>query len=160
MEILTNTPLYVWPLLVGLGWVSILSMKDRRTPLVVLYALPLLGLLSLKTVAGLPAPAGIWGIFALAYGVGAVIGWRRQSVRTVEKTGRDIRQKGEGGTAVAVATLFVVNFVVGAIGGMAPELLATWPIPALATTLLGLASGTFGGRALCVLFMSRDMVAA
>lgn len=148
--IVQNTPVWVWPLLVGLLIVSILATRDRRTPLLMVYTLPLLGFLSLRTVSGFEVGPLVWLAFALGYGLGAWLGWARQGRRTVLKTARFIEQQGEYLTGVTVMTIFLMNFVIGTVTGVAPDLLATLTLPAALSMILGTASGTFGGRALYV----------
>lgn len=148
--IISHTPVWVWPLLVGLLVVSVLATRDRRTPLLMVYTLPLLGVLSLRTVAGFEALPLVWPAFALGYGLGAWLGWSRQARRTLQKTARFIEQQGEYLTCLTVMTIFLMNFVIGMVGGVAPELLQSLALPAALSMILGAASGTFGGRALYV----------
>ncbi|MGH1369421.1 MAG: hypothetical protein ACRBCL_12480 [Maritimibacter sp.] len=146
-QFITHTPVWVWPLLVGLLIVSALATRDRRTPLLMVYSLPLLGFLSLRTVGGFEVGASVWAGFAFGYGLGAAVGWQRQSKRTTLKTARFIEQQGEYLTGITVMTLFLMNFAIGAVEGITPESLLNLPLPMGFATLAGLASGTFGGRA-------------
>lgn len=148
--VFSNTPVWVWPLLVGLLTVSLLATRDRRTPLVMVYSLPLLGFLSLRTVAGFEVGPLVWLAFAFGYGLGAWLGWSRQGRRTVLKTARFIEQQGEYLTGITVMTIFLMNFVIGTVSGVAPDLLAALALPAALSMILGAASGTFGGRAFYV----------
>tara|TARA_B110000977_G_C11051607_1_gene482558 strand:- start:1765 stop:2037 length:273 start_codon:yes stop_codon:yes gene_type:complete len=69
-EILTGTPLWVWPLFILLVVLGLRARHERMVPIVMFYALPLLGLSALNAVAGLSAGAVIWVVFVLAYGAG------------------------------------------------------------------------------------------
>lgn len=156
-QIFAQTPLWVWPLFVGLVAVSVLATRDRRTPLAMIYTLPLLGLLSLRTVAGFEVGPLVWLGFGLGYAGGALVGWQRQGARTTYKGARYIEQRGEYLTGVTVMTLFALNFAVGIVGGVAPEALTTLVVPLAFAGVAGLASGTFGGRAIYVAARPSDL---
>jgi|AntRauMFilla1563_2_1112583.scaffolds.fasta_scaffold19861_2 hypothetical protein len=71
---LTGAPLWVWPLLVVLVAVGLRSLRARTVPVALVYGLPALGVMALRTVAGLPAQGWIWGVFALAYALAYALG--------------------------------------------------------------------------------------
>ena len=51
----TSAPLWVWPLLAMLLALGLNAMRTRTTPAWPLYGLPLLGVLSLRSVSALEA---------------------------------------------------------------------------------------------------------
>ncbi|WP_298497410.1 hypothetical protein [uncultured Maritimibacter sp.] len=153
MTALAHVPFWDWPLGLLLLWVCLRALRDRRTPLVLVYLLPLLGLLTLRSVASFGVGPLVWSALALGYGLGAMIGWKRQSGRTLAKTARHVVQRGEGMTALAILTLFALNAAIGTVTAVAPDLLVSYPLPLVLSAMAGLASGTFGGRALFIASM-------
>lgn len=150
MSFVQHVPIWVWPLLLGLIVLAAISTRERRTPLVVIYALPLLGLLSVRAVAGFEVGGGIWAGFALGYGLGAAVGWRKQLGWIIAKTAGRLHQRGEGLTAAAIAVLFAMNFARGTLAAIAPQTLADLTVALGFALVAGLASGSFAGRALRV----------
>ena len=74
-ELITQTPIWVWPLFILLVVLGLRARRERLVPLAMFYALPLLGFSALNAVIGLAAGPSIWVIFAVAYGAGIYGGY-------------------------------------------------------------------------------------
>lgn len=151
MSILTNTPVWVWPLFIGLIVLGLRATRERRSPVALIAALPLLGGLSLRSLATLPAPALVWSVWATALVIGAILGARLQSRWLIQREGAYVTLKGEWLTLVVLVTIFGSNFVFGALRAVAPALFSAPVLQAGLALVLGLCAGSFLGRALQVL---------
>ncbi len=149
-QFLTGAPVWVWPLLAALLFVGFNAMRTRTSPVVLLYLLPLLGFLSLRSVNGVATSAGVWGVFLLTYLTGGALGYRFQASRVLAKTGRHVRLAGEGLTLIVILILFSANFVTGVLTAVAPDTLVSGAFQAGFAAILALASGSFLGRALSI----------
>nr|ABY79049.1 hypothetical protein [endosymbiont of Ridgeia piscesae] len=148
--ILTGAPIWVWPLLVLMITLGLIASKGRSRSYIPIYFFWLLGFLSLNAVNGLtPAPV-IWGIFGVAYLLGAAFGYRFQGRIIISKSGGRITLKGEWLSMNVLMTIFWMNFVGGVVQAISPEAYASTGFHALFAVVAGLASGTFIGRALRV----------
>ncbi|WGW03879.1 hypothetical protein [Tropicibacter oceani] len=147
-SILSTIPLWVFPLLLGLIVLGLRALGDRSSPVLVIYALPLLGLLSLNTASRLGWAAVL--ALALAWVVGAGLGHAAQPKWTVSRSARRVVLRGEAVTMVTILTLFVVNFAVGMTQGIAPDLAGGILFAAGYGSIAGLLSGSLAGRALSV----------
>lgn len=150
-QILTGAPIWVWPLLALLVFLGTKATKLRETPVILIYCLPLLGILSLRSVGSLPSPITAWSIFALSYSIGAFLGFKYQSKWVLEHKGKTVILKGEWITLVAMMSLFWANFAIGFVQATNPELLGDASFVAPFCALIGLAAGSFLGRALKVM---------
>lgn len=125
LQIVTNTPLWVWPLLLLVLWLGWLGLSPRIVS-VRLGILPLVGLIS--SLVGLvqsPTPlfaAGSWLVALLAaLPVGYMIGgWR--PVRALP----DGRFEAEGGWFMLIfgVAIFAARYTLGVLFGMFPALKA------------------------------------
>lgn len=148
MAFFTQAPLWVWPLLVGLVFVGLRAMGERRVPIWMVFALPGLVVLALRTVAGLqPGPLG-WTVFAVAWAVSAAGGYRIARRWVIAREGARLHLRGEGLTMVALMVIFWANFVAGVLQAIAPETLHSAIGIGVFAGLLAAASGQFAGRAL------------
>lgn len=150
MAFFTNAPIWVWPLLVLLLFVGLRATRPRRAPVALIYSLPLLGLLGLRSLLSLPAPNWgfvLWGTMLL---LGAAAGYRLQTRWLVSRAGKFVNLRPEWLTLMVVMILFWSNFVTGIVRAMAPELLSSPAYIIPLTIILGLGSGTFLGRAIRV----------
>lgn len=151
MSILTNTPVWVWPLFIGLIVLGLRATRQRRSPVALIVLMPLLGGLSLRSLATLPTPTLVWSIWAAGIILGAIIGARLQSRWLIKREGAYVTLKGEWLTLVVLVTIFGSNFVFGALRAIAPALLSTPSLQAGLALALGLCAGSFLGRAVHVL---------
>lgn len=160
LSIVFGAPLWVWPLLGFLLFVGWRSAQERDVPLAAIYLLPLLGLLSVKTLTAMANPLVGLAIFAACYAAGASIGYRLQARWIIAKQATSVRLTGEWATMTVILVLFGANFANGTVAVMAPQLYASTPFIAGFAILTGLASGTLGGRALRTATMAEARVAA
>lgn len=148
VNILTGAPLWVWPLLVFLVYIGFRSTRSRQTSIYLIYSLPLLGMMTLNSIRDLPDREMAWGSFLLFYVSGAVIGYLYQKGCILKKQGSVLFLKGEWVTFIAIMVIFWMNFAKGVTEAISPEFLHS-PIFITGYTLaIGLAAGSFLGRAI------------
>lgn len=143
LQIVRNTPLWVWPLMVLVVWLGILGLRSRTLPLWRLAALPAVGLvLSFVGLgqAAQPALALVAWLAALAVALplGFLLG-RRRTVRHLD----DGRLEIAGGWFMLVfgLSIFAARYALGVIFGMAPALRADPLWIALAGAVGGFVAG-------------------
>ena len=151
MQILEKTPIWVWPLLAGLIFLGLRSTRDRIAPLWLYYAIPLLGLLGLRNVFGLPQGVMIWVGFALAFFIGASMGYYLQTRWIIEKLQKTVRIQGEWFTFAMIMVLFLSNFVLGVTRGVSPQTVSESLFLIIFVSVVGIASGSFTGRSLRII---------
>jgi len=146
--IATGAPIWVWPLLASLLFLGLRSSRTRMVPAGLVYAMPILGLLSLHGLAGLhPAPQ-IWLTFALAYLTGCATGLSLGRSWIIGRDGNRLHIKGEWLTLAQVLVIFLLNFITGYLRAVAPAVLIGFAFPAGFALIAGLSAGLFAGRAL------------
>lgn len=146
--LITGAPLWVWPLFVVLLLAGLRARHTREVRVVLIYALPLLGLLALRSVSAVGGGVWVWAVFAIAYGAGALAGHQMQKHWTLARAGRKVRLAGETVTLLVMMVLFWVNFAVGVLQATAPAVVTRPEFLAALCILLGGCAGTFAGRAL------------
>jgi uncharacterized membrane protein len=92
----------------------------------------------------------VWGVFALAYGIGAWGGYLVQQRWVLGRTGLMVRLAGESLTLSMMMLVFGANFVGGFLEAVAPEVQGSAVFAMLFATVLALSSGSFAGRAVRV----------
>ena len=124
LQIVRNTPLWVWPLMVLVIWLGILGLRSRTLPLWRLAVLPAVGLVLSFVGIGQavePALALVAWLAALAAALllGDLLG-RRPTVRRLQ----DGRLEIAGGWFMLVfgISIFAARYVLGVVFGMAPSL--------------------------------------
>ncbi|MCP5073819.1 MAG: hypothetical protein GY947_11070 [Rhodobacteraceae bacterium] len=145
--ILTNAPIWVWPLLVLLIFVGLKASKQRTTSTLPIYLLPLLVFLSLNAVSKLPSPGFIWFVFLGAYCGGAATGYLAQKRWIIAKEQKTVSLRGEWITLIAVMTLFWMNFATGVVKAISFETYNSTGFFIVFAVIAGLVSGSFAGRA-------------
>lgn len=148
MSILTHSPIWVWPLLVLLLWLGLRASRPRQMRPIMIYLTPMLGLLALRSTATLPAAGAAWSGLALGAVLGLLGGYALQGRWLISRTGPKVDLAGEWLTLAAMMVLYFTNFALGALRATAPELLAQPSSAAIIAMILGLASGSFAGRAI------------
>lgn len=146
--ILSAIPLWVFPLLFGLVWLGSRARKTRAVSPWLVYALPMLGLLSVNRALGLAEAAVI--ALILAYLAATFWGYRAQAAWVIRREARRVHLRGEWVTMVTVLSLFGVNLAAGMVQGMAPALAGGTPFAIGFGLLAGALSGSLMGRALRV----------
>ncbi|MGH1459827.1 MAG: hypothetical protein ACRBBT_13105 [Paracoccaceae bacterium] len=148
--IFTAAPLWAWPLLVVLVLLGLRASRTRSSHVALVYALPLLGILSVRTVSELPHQNVIWLFFLAAYLLGAALGHARQRHYLIARAGQRLTLRGEWLTMSAMLLIFLANFVQGFMAAVVPDVAGSLGFAGGMAVLLGLFSGLFGGRALYV----------
>lgn len=149
-RILTETPLWVWPLFVLLVVVGLRARQTREVPMFAFYCLPLLGISAVSAVMALNAGLLVWGAFALAYAMGAVAGYRVQGRWVLGRRGRMVCLAGESLTLSMMMLVFGASFVGGFLEAAAPQVYAGAFFQACFAAVVAVSSGSFAGRALRV----------
>ena len=155
-EILTRAPIWVWPLLIVLMIVGFRAMKDRATPLAVIVAMPLLGLMGVRSIAALSPPHWVWGAFVAIWLSSVAIGYARSLNWVISRDGHMVRVRGEIWTFIAMMVIFWANFAVGFLQAVAPNAINSGIGVCIFACTLAVASGQFAGRALRVLRTKRS----
>ncbi|WP_299350735.1 hypothetical protein [uncultured Shimia sp.] len=148
-SIIEGAPLWVWPVLAFLVWTGLRATSERVVTAWPLYVMPFIGVLSVNAVAGLPPASGLWAIFAVAYLLGGVLGFRYQSPRVYGKHDGQVRLAGEWLTFAVLMAVFWMNFAGGVAQAISPDVYASAAFTLTFTAIAGLAAGSFCGRAIC-----------
>lgn len=151
--LLVGPPIWVWPLFVLLVFVGWRASRVRNTSILLYYFLPFLGFLTIQSVASLPNAIASWGVFIVAYGLAAMMFYKRQLVWVLKKQGRILRLQGEWITMSAVMVVFWANFVRGFLSDVAPLMYEQLWLCLVFATVLGLAGGSFLGRSVRIVAM-------
>lgn len=150
ISIMSAIPIWVFPLLGGLVWLGWRASHERAVSPWLVYALPLLGVLSLGTARGLDMAQAALIALALAYALGAVWGHKAQRRWIITRDARKVRLRGEWVTMVTILSLFGMNFATGMVQGMAPALAQGMVYAIGFGVIAGVLSGSLLGRALQV----------
>jgi hypothetical protein len=152
MHTLTTTlsaiPLWVYPLLFALTLLGRRAQKDRSSPVALIYALPLLGLLSLNRALDLGEVATT--ALLMGWSSGVFAGYILQPYWTLSRSGNRVELKGESVTMVTILALFTTNFAAGMAQGMAADLSASVAFCLVYGVFSGVLSGSLAGRALFI----------
>lgn len=151
IRLVTDAPVWVWPLLAGLIFIGLRAAREREVAVGVFIAFPFFGLISLGAMIRAGAPVAGWTAFALALGAGALAGDRYQGGVLLSRGRRTVRVRGEWMTMATVMAIFWTSYALGVASALTPELVATLPIALGSAALSGVVSGLFAGRALRVL---------
>lgn len=150
MSIFTEAPLWIWPLLAGLVSVGLRALRERRVPTWMIYALPVLVVLALRSVAGLEPGLPGWAVFVLVWAGSALVGYRLANRWVIERADGHVRLRGEALTLVALMVIFWANFAAKVLEAVAPATLHSAVGIGAFAGLLAAANGQFAGRALRV----------
>lgn len=124
LQIVTNTPLWVWPLMVLVIWLGMLGLRSRTLPLWRLAILPVVGLvLSFVGIGQAVQPALALVAWLAALAVALPLGDLLGRGRTVHRLD-DGRLEVAGGWFMLVfgLSIFAVRYALGVLFGMAPAL--------------------------------------
>lgn len=150
-SIVTQTPLWIWPLFAMLLWVGYRRTRPRVSPTRILFFLPFFILaLSIKTMAGFPLDKVSLGGWAVGLVFGLLAGWlitRNQPVRADPENGL-IGLPASWATMCLVMLIFFTRYYFGYKFSVQPDLRVD-PIHVLARlSSMGLFAGLFVGRML------------
>jgi len=124
-QIVTNTPLWVWPLMVFVLWLGVQGLRPRVIPWWRLAILPTVGLAtSLGGIAQSANPvwaATGWALALLAF---LPLGWAFDQNRAVRLHPEDGRLEIAGGWFVLAfgVSIFAVRYAMGVLFGVLPAL--------------------------------------
>src|SRR5690349_10180249 len=123
-DIISHTPLWVWPLMAAVFWLGWYGRRERVVPPLRLAILPLVGLgISVSTIVQSTSPGlattGWLAALLVALPLGHAIG-RRRAVRLLD----DGRLQIAGGWFMLVfgLSIFVVRYALGVLFGVLPAL--------------------------------------
>jgi hypothetical protein len=128
LQIIANTPLWVWPLMAFVLWLGVLGMRPRVIPVGRLAILPVVGLASSLSGIALsadPAAAATgWGLALLAF---LPVGWALGLGRPVRLRPEDGKLEIGGGWFALLfgMSIFTVRYAMGVLFGVLPALRAT-----------------------------------
>lgn len=151
MQILTNIPLWVFPLFAGLLALGLMARRDRSTPVAIYFGLPFLGFLSLRAVMILDPPLYVWTLFIVGYAAGTAFGFRAQQDYIVRLCERRVHLTGEDLTLTTLMTIFALNFAKGTATAIAPQIVTTPAFLSSFALIASLIAGIFLGRSLAVI---------
>lgn len=126
-QIVVNTPLWVWPLMLFVLWLGWRGLRPRTMPPARLAILPLVGLAtSLAGVAQSPQPGLALAGWAAALLAALPLGWAIGSRRAVRLRPEDGRLEVAGGWfALGFGmSIFVMRYTLGVLFGTMPGLRA------------------------------------
>lgn len=155
VQVISNIPLWVYPLFLGLAWIGLRSTRDRVAPTSLFMALPLLGLMGLNRAVTLPQASIAIACLVGALVAGGVLGFRLQQRWIIAVDGRRVRLRGEWLTLASMAGIFSLSFAAGMLQGMGSELVATATFAAIFGTGCGVVTGLFVGRGLRITLAAR-----
>jgi len=133
--------------------VGLRASKNRSVPILLIYSLPLLGLLTLRNITSLAPPIWLWTFAAVTYASGIAIGMRLQHGWIVARYEQFAQVKGEWATITAMMIVFATGFVNRFLGATMPALTQTAVFLTGFVAINCLASSHFLGRAITTLRM-------
>ncbi|MGH1577870.1 hypothetical protein [Planktotalea sp.] len=146
-----NVPMWVYPLFVLLVILGLRASKDRTVPIILVLALPLLGILTLRNIVSLSPAAWVWLVAAAAYALGIGFGMVWQRGWILLKAKGSIQVKGEWITMLAMMVIFCAGFANGALSALLPEVSQSSMFAACFAVVTCVPAGQFLGRAITTL---------
>lgn len=150
LTIISNVPVWVWPLLIGLLFLGLRATRERAVSKAVLLSMPLLALLSVPTLMHMEPTILVWTLYPLGYAIGTYIGYIKQARWLIADNGSRVTVSGEWLTLTSIMILFCANFVGGTISAMAPQIYTSLGFVAAYLAILATTSGLFAGRAIYI----------
>jgi hypothetical protein len=124
-QIVVNTPLWVWPLMLFVLWLGWRGLQPRVMPPARLAILPVVGLaISLAGIAQSPQPGLALAGWAVALLLAFPLGWAIGARRSVSLRPEDGRLEVAGGWFALGfgVSIFVVRYALGVLFGVRPSL--------------------------------------
>jgi len=150
IDIIKGAPIWVWPLLALLIFFGYQASKDRRVPIVIICLLPLLGIISLRSIGSLPNPVFAWTSYGIGYALGSAFGYVKQASWIIAREDKMITLKGEWITMLTMMVVFWMNFASGVTKEISPQTFASDEFTVISTLVAGIVGGIFLGRAIRV----------
>lgn len=158
-QVITRTPVWVWPLLAFLLYRGYVASMDREVRLAKLFIIPVvmlaLSVQGITTAFGTQAVATpVWLGFTLA---GAMLAWLMfdgDGISAHPERG-SIRIRGNWSTMALIMGIFVTKYAVNASLSLHPELKQELAFVATACALFGIFNGVFIGQLLRVVSIYR-----
>lgn len=150
LALITNAPLWIWPLLVLLLFIGWRATRDRSAPRALIYALPAMVVLTLATLARLEVGGWVWLVALGAWLIGARLGLALQPRWTLGHDGTRVRLRGEWVTMSTIMGLFWLSYAHGVLAAVAPEITGSLAYAISLPAVLPLLSGSLAGRAISV----------
>lgn len=150
LQLILGAPPWVWPLLALLLWLGFSATRRRMVPIWRVFLLPALGLINLMTVLRAGPEDVVWALYALAYGLGVVLGARLQRRWLLGRLGGKVELAGEWLTLATVSGLFVANYAFNVVSVIRPDVAALRGTLMCSILVVGPLSGSLLGRALHV----------
>lgn len=141
-----GAPLWVWPVLIFLAVIGLKATRDRRMPRTLFYALPFLGLITLRSISTLPPLGLIWLGFVAGGLIGALLGHALHGQWLIGREGRTLLLRGEWFTFTMLMVIFWSNFISGTVKAISPAFYESTPFLLGVVLLCGFAAGSFLGR--------------
>ncbi|MFS8183451.1 hypothetical protein ACMG4P_18150 [Pseudovibrio denitrificans] len=151
LRFVTGAPLWVWPLLALLVYWGIKSSKQRTISANSAYLLPFFGLITINGIIALPNPSLSWSAFFILYALIAGATFQLQKRWIIARDGDQVTLAGEWFTFSVLMAQFVINYIGSATQIANPDLYASPIFLTLFASVIGATSGTFLGRALCII---------
>lgn len=145
-----NAPIWVWPLFFVLLFIGLMAMRTRDSSCIPYFFYPLFGLSAANAINGLVHVPTSWIVFAFSFLVGVALAFRWQDGLILQKTGWNMKLKGDRITILILMLIFFSNFVNGVLESVAPQLREATVFTIIFAGVIGACSGSFTGRALRV----------
>jgi len=149
--IVFGPPIWVWPLLILLIFLGLRASRTRTSSVIPFYFLPLLGMISLRSVSSLNNAELAWLCFGAGYLAAAIGAYRIQSRWILNRTGNRLTLAGEWLSMITFMIIFWANFVRGTLMAVNPEIYDSWLFSIVFPIVVGCVAGTFLGRSIRVI---------
>lgn len=150
MDIISHTPVWVWPLLVFLVLSGIAALQPRKSRPVSMLLIPVFffvwGLSAIFLT--LSAWLATLAVFIVAMAIGSAAGWllaRRYPAATYDEDAKRVMRPGTPLTLIFILIGFAAKYVLSAVIAINPDLSATLGFSIVYGTMSGLISGVFWG---------------
>jgi hypothetical protein len=164
LEILSRTPIWVFPLLALLLWLGVRDLRDRAVPswqpVILAIVFPIISISTVLTTA-VPAVNGL-ALLVAAGGAAAVAGWLTAPAARVEADAnpKRVRLPGSFIPLAVIVGVFAVRYYFGYLFGRYPELRAEAFWNYLSIGLSAPFSGYIFGRNLRLTVAARNVARA
>ncbi len=156
IQILKNTPIWVWAILVALIYLGSKQLKARVVKRYSVLIAPVVFLFVGLMAAGRgPVGFGAWAVSLIGFAVVTFFVWRPTAGARYEASGDRLHLPGSVVPMMLMLAIFLLNYVINVVLAINPAYRSelAWQVgPAL---ILGALSGVFIGRATTLFRMNR-----